>query len=293
MAQHENPTFVLGRVRTGRREDRLADVGGLIAEGVHDLGAGFEVVADHVRRQDRMRPRKQPGDVAVPRRKSDPPIVDAGKVPNPIVELGLGDGPSRPVDGPLPERRLIAEVVHPAFHDRIGSADLDNDLIAPLVRVQCVKHRARLDLVPGDIGVRPVARHHAHARTRSAVEAESPVLEREHDRQVIENREMFRDREVVHHHRPRDVDHLGLHEVPVRVEPVVGEVRLGHELVAEEQQLAGHRTQLRVRGHRRGEPTAEVHTPDGRQRSVDLPRHVSFLEREQPTGVADDVRIRR
>ena len=102
---------------------------------------------------------------------------------------------------------------------------------------------------------------------------------------------VLRDREVVHHRRPGDVDDLAPHERAVGGRDVVREVRRERR-VAEEKHLAGLGIELRMRRHGTGEPPVEVVLADGVERAGHHPRGEGGLhEREQLTRMPDDVRV--
>jgi hypothetical protein len=81
-----------------------------------------------------------------------------------------------------------------------------------------------------------------------------------------------------------DRDLAALHERAAGVEPVVRQERRPRA-VAEAVQVAGVRVLLRVRGHRRGEPAAEVARAEHAQLAVDLDRQRVLDQGEQPARV--------
>ena len=181
----------------------------------------------------------------------------------------MTDGSGDWVDGPALESRSCAtDAVHVGVeHLRIAD-DVDDD--GPTIAVDGVDrvvHVARLDLDPGDVAA--IAWHHAdrahmlgcpRRRERAALGLFGEV---DHW-QVQEHCLRRRDREVVHHHRPRNPNLLRRHQHPERFGDVVAQRPV--ERHPEERQLLRRRVDLRVRRHRRTQ-LRRRHRPQRRRRS--------------------------
>ena len=137
----------------------------------------------------------------------------------------------------------------------------------------------------------PVPGHHAETGRVVLAPADRHLtlhgqLEVEDRRQVHEDHVVLGHVEVVHHRRPADGDGLDLHQLAGGRDPQVGEVRL-QEVVAERQQLAGDRAELRVGGERALQLPAEVERADRLELVVEAVREVALLQRQRPAGVTE------
>ncbi|NYD49762.1 hypothetical protein BJY14_005745 [Actinomadura luteofluorescens] len=199
--------------------------------------------------------------------------------------------PGGGVDGPadvLPESdEVLGTVARPVHHDPSGGV---------LVGVADVEDVAGVDLVPGDLA-RAVAAHHAEPGAVRVVpdvghsgRSGQRQVDVEHHRQVQPDHVVLGDREIVHHRRARHLDLAALGQRPVRREPVVGEEGLERP-VPEEQQVAGDRVLLRMRGHGAGEAPAEVAGADRLQLGRHLVGESGLHQRPDPARVRDDVGV--
>ena len=112
-----------------------------------------------------------------------------------------------------------------------------------------------------------------------------------HDRQVHEDDVIGRHGEVVHHHRPRQVDRGGAGQRSVAAEPEVVDLRLVRP-DGERQHLARTRADLRMRGevvHR----AVEVDRTDGVEVGGHLVRAVVLLESQDAPPVDHHVGVGR
>ncbi len=102
------------------------------------------------------------------------------------------------------------------------------------------------------------------------------------------------DAEIMHHADIGRREPLHAPEASRRIDAAehdVGRERAGGE-IAEEQQFAGARVVFRVGGERAAELAAEAVEAERCQRGrVELDRRVEFLQRQQPSGVRDDVSV--
>ena len=237
------------------------------SEVVDFRGAGVEVVLEvrgGVERVGRVGPHRVP--VAVLRREQR--LVHARELLTALVDEFVADLARREIDRPAVQRRRTAavrtvdELALGREHRRVPGHVDDDGAVVRVVGVHRVEHVARVDLGPLHVRVATVTRHHTDARRRIGVPTERERLhgEVEHHRQIEEQDATARDREVVHHHRPRQRDRFAAHELTARVDQVVDEVRLG-EPVRERVQLARDRVDLRVGGEPTRQRSAEVDAP--------------------------------
>ncbi len=108
---------------------------------------------------------------------------------------------------------------------------------------------ARLHTDPGTELGHPSKGHRPSGRCHLQVEG---------DWKVEEDDPGGGDPEIVHHHRPGDIDDLRARHLSPVVDHVEPEERGAEDVVAEEDELTGGRIDLRVGRHRRGESTVEV-----------------------------------
>jgi hypothetical protein len=161
--------------------------------------------------------------------------------------------------------------------------------------VHGVRQVARLDVEPAHVGAFAVPVDHAEA---GAVVVVPPprrgagLQQRhvEHDGGVVEDGVVRGDGEVVHHRRSGHLDDAGVRDATVGVGSVVRQVRRA-ERVPEEEQLAGRRARLRMGRHRTAQVALEVVGTDGVELGGELVREAALLEREETTGVLDDVGV--
>ena len=91
----------------------------------------------------------------------------------------------------------------------------------------------------------------------------------------------------------RDVDLLGADQRPDRVGHVVAEERRPEDVAAEEDQLAGDRVDLRMRGHRRSQRPVEVVDPGPAQIGRQGVREPGLHQGQRGAAVTDDVGVGR
>src|SRR5262245_58093366 len=123
-----------------------------------------------------------------------------------------------------------------------------DDLVAILVGIQSVEHPAGgglepLDLVPWAM---PGKDADAPPQFRRKREAETFIYREDHG-EVHEQGIAWRDGEVVHHDRSRQVDRRRADDVSLRVDNAVLEVRLRPCTVPEAEQFTGSRVDLGMR----------------------------------------------
>ncbi len=193
-----------------------------------------------------------------------------------------------------------------------GAADVAPDLPEPgvvvahrvqhhtplrvLVGVAHMEDVAGVDVEPAHVGGTVLAGHDPDPR---AVRVRPPVRHAavpgqgvvEDDGQVQPHDVVLGDGEVVHHRRPGHVDRPAVEQLPLRGDPVVGEVGR-REPGPEQVQFTGDGVLLRVRGHRRGQLPGEVVRPDGLQLRSDPVRQADLAQGKDGVGVPDHVGVR-
>ena len=176
------------------------------------------------------------------------------------------------------------------------AGDVDDDGAVVVVGVQRVEHVAELDVDPADVGVAAVARHHADARAvlgfHSAGNGRWPSSSKSKTTGRSKNTTL---RSVIT--KSCTIDGPAMSMSSVRTSAPSRRRRgtattAGPWVVAEEEQLARDRVELRVRGHRRAELAAEVVAADRGEVGAHLGREAHLDECEDLARVRDDVRVR-
>ena len=234
------------------------------------------------------------------------PVVETREVAGLLVARLVGDAVAIEVDRPPVQRAGVGlgqRVVAEGHRHAVGPATVrprseDRRRNGPSIRRGSGRRRRdRARTTPASVtdksrGSTPM-RAGSSASHRIGTPPAEQRLEIEHGRQVEEDHVIVGHDEVVHHHRPRqlDVDRSDQRARRVgHVEPEIGRDRA----VTEEEQLAGGRVPLRVRGHRPRRAGRRSRTRRSSPRSSSQLRwFAGFHQREIAIGVADDVRVRR
>ena len=241
---------------------------------------------------------------------ADEAVVDARELRGPVRELTLAALPACEVElvqegdgeqsAPQLARADRGQILEEVFAPKIGAGIHVDDTVL-LVRVAGVEYEARRR------GVEPARLGAGLARANAELEAtlglprqrarECPAFGEhvhvEDHRSERQDHVILRDREIVHHARPRGVDAFGQRGSAVGLDRVQRHVGLDG-LVAVNQHLAALAVDLRVRRRRHAEQLAVVVVGSDRLEClrIELEGRSVFDQRKDSPRVVDDVGVR-
>src|SRR5438093_582330 len=230
-------------------------------------------------------------------------LVDPRELRDDVVERRRLDAAGAEIDAPaVHASRVLVAVARVRRRPGVHEVELpvarhvEHDRVAVGEGVHGVEDVRRLGLEPAHVDVAAAPRHDTEPRAALRLPGEGAaalrhVLEAEDERAEDEDDVVPRDREIVDHRGPGDVDHLAAHEPSVAVGDVVLEP--GREgRVAEEEHLARLGVHLRMRGHGPDQPPVEVELAERLEGArLHARREGGLHQREQSPGVPHDVRV--